>query len=72
MSAYHNDNPLTTILLSIGAGMVSWFGDPIVWRAMAVAALCGFAGGVAKGAGFWAWRLARRERQKRRAKVKKG
>ncbi|HQY04116.1 MAG: hypothetical protein IPH00_16535 [Flavobacteriales bacterium] len=57
-----------TIVLSMGAGMLSWFGDPVVWRAVAVAALCGFAGGVAKGAGFWAWRLARRERTKRRLK----
>ncbi len=67
MSAHH-DNPLMTIVLSMGAGMLSWFGDPVVWRAVAVAALCGFAGGVAKGAGFWAWRLARRERTKRRLK----
>jgi hypothetical protein len=68
MSLHHDDNPMVTILLSMGAGLLSWFGDPVVWRAVAIAALCGFAGGIAKAAGFWAWRATRIRRNKSKRK----
>ncbi len=64
----HHDNPLMTIALSMALGVASWLVDPTLWRALAVAGACGFVGGVAKAAGFWAWRKVR----DRRNKVTKG
>jgi hypothetical protein len=43
-------------LLSISAGLWSWLSDPMLWRALAVAVLCGLLGGVARGIGQMLWR----------------
>lgn len=60
---HHHDEHIT-IPLSILAGTATWIADPNVWRALAVAAACGFVGGVAKAAGFWVWHKVRERRNK--------
>lgn len=60
----HHHDEHATIALSILAGTATWIADPNVWRALAVAAACGFVGGVAKAAGFWAWNKVREHRNK--------
>lgn len=62
MTDHHADHPLATILLSMLAGTATWLADPNVWRALAVAAACGFVGGVMKAAGYWAWNKVRERR----------
>lgn len=54
MHADHS-SPIAIILLSMASGLATWLSDPNVWRAVAVAALCGFVGGVFKAAGLWFW-----------------
>lgn len=66
MEHHGTDNPWATILLSMAAGIASWLADPLLWRALAVAAACGFVGGVAKAAGLWAWNKARERRNARK------
>lgn len=64
----HGDHssPVGVMLFSMWAGLASWLADPNVWRAVAVAALCGFVGGVFKAVGFWAYDSAKRRRRKPR------
>lgn len=66
MTEPQHDNPLVTIVLSMGAGIASWLADPNMWRALAVALACGFVGGVGRMAGFWAWNKAKDRRNKKR------
>lgn len=56
MTEQHHDHPLVNIMLSSLLGLASWLADPTLWRAVAVAAICGFIGGVAKAVGAWSWR----------------
>lgn len=71
MTEAHHDHPVITIALSTGLGLVSWLADPNVWRALAVAAACGFVGGVAKAIGAWTWNEARKRKESRRMKGRK-
>lgn len=66
MMEHHTDNPWATVIVSMLAGIASWLADPMLWRALAVAAACGFVGGLAKGAGVWAWNKARDRRNARK------
>lgn len=66
MTEHHSDHPVATIVLSMLAGTATWLADPNVWRAISVAAACGFVGGVARAAGHWAWNKAKDRRNKKR------
>lgn len=55
MDHYPTHNPWATVVLSMLAGVLSWLADPVLWKALGVAAACGFAGGVFKAIGFRAW-----------------
>lgn len=62
MHADHH-SPLGIILLSMVSGLATWLSDPNVWRAVAVAALCGFVGGVCKAAGLWFWHRTKKSKE---------
>lgn len=61
----HGDHssPIGVILLSMASGLATWLTDPNVWRAVAVAALCGFVGGVFKAAGLWFWHRTKKGKE---------
>lgn len=65
MTEHYHDNPLVTIALSMALGAATWLADPNVWRALAVAAACGFVGGVARVAGVWAANKVRERHNKK-------
>lgn len=62
----HHDNPVVVVLLSAGAGLLTWLQDQHVTKAVLVAAGCGFVGGLAKGAGVWAWNKVREHHNNRK------
>lgn len=44
-------NFIATVMLSAGAGAITWLSDPALWKAVAVAAVCGVVGGVGRWVG---------------------
>jgi hypothetical protein len=71
----HHDNPFISVMLSIGAGLVTWLADPVLWKALSVALLTGIIGGlghlIGRSIGFFAWRSARKARRAQKAQQRK-
>lgn len=64
---HHPDNPILMMLMSAAAGVMSWSIDQHLLKALVVAMVCGFVGGLGRAAGLWTWNKVRERRKANKA-----